>query len=90
LYVEINIKGQGDILAGLMALYLHWNNKTQNPIHIPLIFASIVTRQAMFRAFEKNKLGFMVSQSLGEITSFANFLLDLRDKKITEDFEFLV
>ena len=77
-------------MAGLLALYLHWNNKTQNPIHIPLILASMVTRQATFRAFEKHKLGFMVSQALGEITLFANFLLDLREKKVTEDFEFLV
>jgi len=49
-----------------------------------------VTRQATFKAFCKYKLGFMVSQALGEITSFVNFLEDLKSKKLTEDFEFLV
>ena len=56
--------GQGDLLTGLTSLYSHWNNQRGSSSYIPLILASVVTRQATFRAYQKNKYGFMTSQSI--------------------------
>lgn len=77
-------------MTGLTSLYSHWNNQRGSLSHVPLVLASLVTRQATYRAFKKNKYGFMTSQSLPEITNFVNFFAELKDKKIMEDFEFLI
>jgi hypothetical protein len=58
-------------------------------MHVPLVLACLVTRQATFRAFQKYKLGFMTSKALAEVTEFGNFLMELRDNSNAEGFEFL-
>ena len=72
-----------------MGLYIHWAESNQIDIKYAIILASLATRQSTFRAFDKNKLGFMSSQTFPKITEFANFLMSLKEKKNNKGFEFL-